>query len=81
VSLNNPWASSVLFCRPSSTYRLEETKASPTLGHSCLRKASSSRLAPTRGMPCQKPSLYAFSNTRWVAYSEVLRSVKENPNA
>jgi uncharacterized protein len=29
----------------------------------------------------EEPSLYAFSSTRWVAYSEVLRSVMENPNA
>ncbi|MDQ1470433.1 MAG: hypothetical protein QOJ99_1913 [Bryobacterales bacterium] len=28
-----------------------------------------------------QPCLYALSSTRWVAYSEVLRSVMENPNA
>ena len=33
VSVNNSWASSVRFGRFSSTCRLEEPKASPTLGH------------------------------------------------
>jgi hypothetical protein len=37
--------------------------------------------ANNSGSPCRKPCLYAFSSTRWVAYSEVLRSVMENPNA
>ena len=31
--------------------------------------------------PLPEACLYAFSSTRWVAYSEVLRSVMANPNA
>jgi hypothetical protein len=81
VSVNKSWASSVRFDPFSSTCRLDETES---LADSRLTMSVARILiAPcSHAMrPCRKPCLYAFSSTRWVAYSEVLRSVMENPNA
>ena len=81
VSVNNSWASSVRLGRFSSTCRLEETEslADPRP----LMFVARILIAPCSDAmkPLPAACLYAFSSTRWVAYSEVLRSVMENPNA
>ena len=77
VPLNKSWVSNVRFGPFSSTCRLEETES---LSDSRpLMFAARILIAPCSH--AMKPFLYAFSSTRWAAYSEVLRSVMENPNA
>lgn len=72
------WRNRVIGIKPeeasgeSTSFAIDAAKPEP---------ASPVYFASTRGIQLLEAFLYVFSNTRWVAYSEVLRSAKENPNA